>query len=280
MSSPPPPILMGVVNVTPDSFSDGNQFFDPAAAIAHARQLAADGAAIIDLGAEASSFFRPGIAPVPAHEQLRRLWPVVDQIHDLGLLSLDTRSAQVAAAILEVHDGVIINDISAGTYDPAMLPTVAGGGGALILMHMSPTYPDSPPENDPDIVATVRFYLQGRLTVARAAGIDEDRLFIDPGLGFGKTLADNWTLLLRAHEFASLGCPIVLGASRKRFLQTIGDQPQLAPILQALAHLAPLARHERDLASAAVTVYAAQHGVQIHRVHNVALAAAALKVFA
>jgi dihydropteroate synthase len=282
------PRLMGIVNVTPDSFSDGGTFFNPAAAAVHARTLASQGAGILDFGAEASSFFRPGIAPIPADEQLRRLLPVLDLLRDLPptvALSVDTRSAQVARAVLRAGDAAdegadLINDISAGTHDPEMFEVVAEHGAAIILMHMTPGYPATPAQDDPDILATVRDYLARRAAAALAAGIAEDRIALDPGIGFGKTMADNWRLVLRAPELSSR-FPLVIGVSRKRFLDT-APPPNVAlpPGWDALvAELKSIIEkqkskiensHPRDVASAALALLAPS---AIHRLHNVALAA-------
>jgi dihydropteroate synthase len=270
------PCLMGIVNITPNSFSDGGVFFDPNAAAARARQLAADGAAILDLGAEASSFFRAGVEAVPAEEQLRRLLPVLERLRDLPasvLISVDTRSAAVARAAIRAG-AAIINDISAGTHDPEMLPTVASSSASIILMHISPNYPAPADADDPDIVATVRDYLAGRAAAALRAGIPAARLALDPGIGFGKTMADNWRLATRAHEI-SPEFPIVLGVSRKRFLETARppdaalspEWPNLVAAFQASA------LHPRDAATAALTVLVARRRVAIHRVHEVALIA-------
>jgi dihydropteroate synthase len=268
---------MGIVNITPDSFSDGGAFLDPAAAAAHARQLAAQGARLLDLGAEASSFFRPGVVPVPAEEQLRRLLPVLELLADLSTdagggvaLSVDTRSAQVARAAVRAG-AAIINDISAGTHDADLLRAVAETGAAVILMHSTPGYPATPAADDPDIFATVRAYLECRAQAAVAAGIPPERIAVDPGLGFGKTMADNWRLALRVGELSSR-FPLAIGASRKRFLDT--PPPSDAPVppgwQELVARLQPRAAHPRDAASAALAILTADRA--IHRVHNVALA--------
>ncbi len=214
------PSLMGVINVTPNSFSDGGKYLDPSAAAAHGRELTAEGAAILDLGAEASSFFREGVQPVDSAEQLRRLLPVLPELVQSGaMISIDTRSAAVANETVRAG-AAIVNDISAATHDPDMLQTVASSGAALILMHIGDRYPAVVTDDAPDILATVQEYLQARINAALKAGIDRTRLAIDPGVGFGKSPADNWRLALRCHELTKLGVPVVLGASRKRFLET------------------------------------------------------------
>ncbi len=342
LSSLPNPALMGIVNITPNSFSDTNRFLDPAAALAHARQLAADGAALLDLGAEASSFFRPGIEPVPPEEQIRRLLPLLEQLpprspesppvstqlsvlsisdsailrtKDSGLrtplVSIDTRSAEVARRCLAPtpsrgRAADLINDISAGTHDPAMFPTIAELGCPIILMHISPTFPDNPPADAPDILATVAAWLLRRVDAARAAGIRDDRILLDPGIGFGKTSRDNMRLALQFPALPNLPFPIVLGLSRKRFLTLLDDtrwlgfepfRRALLPWLPApdseepssagsssslIPHPSSFPPHARNLHTAVLTAYHAArpprpHGL-IHRVHNVALSAQALRV--
>jgi len=259
---------MGVVNVTPNSFSDGGDFLDPDAAAEQARHLVAQGARVIDLGAEASSFFRPGVEPVPAEEQLGRLLPVLERLRDLPpevLISVDTRSAQVAEEAIRAG-AAIINDISAGTHDQELLPTVARAGASMILMHMSPNYPATPESDDRDIVATVRAYLAGRAAAAMRVGIAPERIALDPGVGFGKTMADNWRLALRAQAVGS-GFPVVLGVSRKRFLETAPppDVPLPPQWGELLVSFQAGAKHPRDPATAALTTLAV--GVPIHRVH-------------
>jgi dihydropteroate synthase len=272
------PRLMGIVNVTPNSFSDGGDFLDPAMAAGHARELAGQGAAIVDLGAEASSFFRPGIEPVEAEEQIRRLLPVLSRLRDLpagAAISVDTRSAKVAQAVLEAGAG-IINDISAGTQDAELFDVVARQGAGVILMHISPGYPATPAADDADIVGTVRGYLESRARAAMAAGIAPERIALDPGIGFGKTMADNWRLALRSGEISERFA-VVIGASRKRFLENRppSDVPLPAGWDDLINRLRqdPRAAHPRDPMSAALV--AVTGGTAIHRVHNVVLAASA-----
>jgi dihydropteroate synthase len=280
-------LLMGIVNVTPNSFSDGARFLDPADAIAHAKQLVADGAALLDLGAEATSFFRPGVEPVPADEQLRRLLPVVEGLRGLpGVrLSIDTRSSAVARACVAAG-AHLINDVSAGEHDPEMLPTIAALRVPVVLMHLSACFPDDPPYDDPDILQTVRAALEARAAAALAAGVARENILLDPGLGFGKTMRDNLILALGFAHLPGMDWPVVLGASRKRFLQT-ATAPHyrgVAHLRQAAARLAANAgpeAHERDPLTAAIVAYhaglPARLGGLIHRVHNVALAARALE---
>ena len=275
---------MGIVNVTPDSFSDGGKFIAPADAAAQARRLVADGAAILDFGAEASSFFRPGVVPVAPEEQLARIIPVLELLEDLRgqvAFSIDTRSAKVARAV--IPRGVqIINDISAGRHDRELLPVVAGMGASVVLMHMSPGFPDTPAEDDDDIVATVRTALADAHLRAGVLGIPEDRMALDPGIGFGKTMADNWRLALRPREtlLPGMRCGMVLGASRKRFLETAppADVEVPAGWDHLLEKLRPHATHPRDPTSAGLTAFTARQGVPIHRVHDVGLARRAIGI--
>lgn len=322
----PPPWLMGILNITPDSFSDGNHFLDPAVAVAQARRLVAQGATILDLGAEASSFFRPGVTEVSASEQLRRLLPVLEQLatgfsayDSPPFITLDTRSSLVVRQGLAVLSGAHaeptagappppalrggggVNDISAGTHDPAMFEVVAELGVPVVLMHVAPGYPATAEQDDPDIMATVREYLAGRVAAAMAAGIRPENILLDPGIGFGKTMADNWRLLAGSSRIvpgagarvAREGYPLVLGLSRKRFLdpdhwsalpEDLPETPALRACLDQAGRwgrmLPPELHHDlhpRDLATAALTAWAAAQGSFIHRVHNVALAAWALK---
>lgn len=269
---------MGVVNVTPNSFSDGGQFLAPASAIARGRALAAEGASIVDLGAEASSFFRAGVTPVDAAEQLRRLLPVIPELAGGGIrISVDTRSAEVAREGVRAG-AVIVNDISAGTHDRGMLRTVAESGAGLVLMHIGEKYPEVVQEDVPDVVGSVREYLRKRVEAARHAGIELGRIAVDPGVGFGKSAADNWRLALRCHELADLGVPVILGASRKRFLETL-PPPEVRPAgWEALVSEFGAEGHPRDAATAALTAITAERGTAVHRVHNVTLARRALKM--
>lgn len=246
------PILMGIVNITPNSFSDGNLYLDPSAAIAHGRELLSDGAEILDLGAEASSFFRPGVEAVSDEEQLRRLLPVVGALAGEALLSIDTRSARVARECI-AHGAALINDISAGEFDPEMLPTAAEAGVPIALMHIMPGYPAMPAQDDPDIVAKVRDALLARASAAEKAGVKKENILLDPGVGFGKTMNDNWKLVDHIGVLAATGYPVLLGVSRKRFLCPAGGAPTT---------------EEKDRATAQITWKAWQAGVPVHRVHN------------
>jgi dihydropteroate synthase len=258
----PEPVVMGVVNVTPDSFSDGGAWLDPDAAIAHGRELVAQGAAILDVGGEST---RPGADPVPAGEELRRVIPVLEGLVGAGArLSIDTSKARVAAAALDAGAS-IVNDVSALRGDPAMAALVAERACDCCLMHMlgeprtmqrNPTYVD--------VVADVKAFLAERVRFAVGQGIAEERLWVDPGIGFGKTIDHNLELLLRLAELLELGRPIVVGTSRKAFLGTItGRDPG-----------------ERVPGTIATNVLALAHGASVFRVHDVAEAHDALAVAA
>ena len=208
-------LVMGVVNVTPDSFSDGGRYLDPAAALGHARWLVDEGADLIDVGAEST---RPGAAPVVPKLQIERLLPVIAPLAaERVCVSVDTASAEVARRAVEAG-AEIINDVTA-LGDPDMAGVIAAAGAGAVLMHMrgTPATMQQDPRYD-DVVADVRVHLAARLAAARAAGIDAERIAVDPGIGFGKTLEHNVALLARLEELLPLGRPIVIGASRKSFL--------------------------------------------------------------
>ena len=239
---------MGVVNVTPDSFSDGGRFLEPAAAIDQARRLAAEGANIIDIGGESS---RPGAAPVSEQEELARVLPVLEKISDL-CVSVDTRRPEVMKAVAAAGASMI-NDIQALT-EPYALEAVAGTGCAVCLMHMKgqPATMQREPRYD-DVVAEVKTFLRDAVRKARVAGIGADRIVIDPGFGFGKTAAHNLRLLRRLREFSDLGVPLAAGLSRK---STIG-------------HLTGRPVEERLAGSLAMALLALEGGAKILRVHDV-----------
>jgi len=209
---------MGIVNVTPDSFSDGGLHADPAAAIAHGRRLIAEGAAIVDVGGEST---RPGAEPVPAAVELGRVGPVVEALSGAAPVSIDTSKAAVAAVALEAG-ATIVNDVTALRGDPAMAELCAERGCEVVLMHMrgTPRTMQEAPAYD-DVVADVRAFLAERIEAAVAAGIAEERILVDPGIGFGKTVEHNLELLRRLGELAELGRPLVVGSSRKAFLGAI-----------------------------------------------------------
>jgi dihydropteroate synthase len=244
---------MGIVNVTPDSFSDGGMFDDPARAVKHALGLVADGADIVDIGGEST---RPGSEPVPMTEELERSIPVIDGVHaeapDVPI-SVDTRRAEVARAAVEAGAS-IVNDVSAAA-DPRMLPLVRDTGAGLVLMHMrgEPKSMQEHPTYE-DVVSEVRAFLASRIDVAAEAGIDPDRLCVDPGIGFGKDLGHNLTLLREIDTFAELGPSLLVGVSRKRFVGQLSgvDDPS-----------------ERVEGTAGAVAWCAARGVDIVRVHDV-----------
>jgi len=253
--------LMGIVNVTPDSFSDGGRFFDPGRAVAHGIELAAEGADIIDVGGEST---RPGARAVSNREEMERVLPVIQGLRR-GLsipISIDTYKAEVArAALAEGAD--VVNDISALRFDPEMISLVAAEKAPVVLMHMQGT-PRTMQQNPVyrDVVAEVRDFLAGRAAAAVAAGVDRRRIVIDPGIGFGKTLAHNLALLRGLAELVSLGYPVLVGPSRKTFIGKLLDA-------------APEERLEGSLAAA---VAAALAGASILRVHDVKEASHAIKI--
>jgi len=252
--------LMGVVNVTPDSFSDGGLYLDPAAAIAHGRELVATGAEILDVGGEST---RPGAEPVAAEEEMRRVVPVVEGLRELDCeISVDTSKAAVAAAALEAG-AMIVNDVTALRGDPEMAPLCAERGATVVLMHMlgEPRTMQVDPRYD-DVVADVKAFLAARLQAATAAGIAEERVWLDPGIGFGKTAAHNMELLRRLGELRELGRPLVIGTSRKSFIGKLDGS----------------AAGERLGGTIASSVLAAVEGAEVLRVHDVAEMRQALAV--
>lgn len=216
---------MGILNVTPDSFSDGGRFLTPVYAARHAVQMVADGADLVDVGGEST---RPGSDPVPAREEIDRVAPVIarllEEIPDVPI-SVDTRKAEVAAAAIDVG-ATIVNDVSAGG-DPAMFDLVRERGAAIVLMHMKgePKSMQEAPVYD-DVVGEVHEFLRERVEAAAFAGIEADRIAVDPGIGFGKELEHNLTLMRRIDAFLDLGRPVLVGPSRKRFIGTILDLPE------------------------------------------------------
>jgi len=254
--------LMGVVNVTPDSFSDGGFFLDPEAAIAHGRELAEAGAEILDVGGEST---RPGADPVLAEEELRRVVPVIRGLSGLDCeVSVDTSKATVAEAALDAG-ATIVNDITALRGDPAMAPLCAERGATVVLMHMlgEPRTMQEDPRYD-DVVAEVKSFLSERLQAAAAAGVAEERVWLDPGIGFGKTAAHNMELLRRLGELRELGRPLVVGTSRKSFIGRVDGS----------------AAGERLGGTIASSVLAAAEGAEVLRVHDVAEMRQALAVAA
>lgn len=257
------PLVMGIVNVTPDSFSDGGRYEAPSDAVAHALRLRKAGADIIDIGGEST---RPGALPVSPAEELARVRPVVSRLaaEKAFPVSIDTRRADVAAACVEAGAS-IINDVS-GFRDPAMLSVAAGSYVGVVAMHMlgEPTTMQDDPRYD-DVVSEVREYLLARAEDLREAGVDADRICIDPGIGFGKTLEHNLELLRGLPELVKAGYPVLLGVSRKRFIATLGGAGAADPM-------------QRLGGSIAAAVWAVMHGVAIVRVHDVAETVQALRV--
>jgi dihydropteroate synthase len=220
----PPTLVMGVLNVTPDSFSDGGRFLDHEAAVEHGLRMAEEGADILDVGGEST---RPGSDPVALEDEIARVVPVVKRlVAEVDLpISIDTRKANVAAAALEAGAS-LVNDVS-GARDPGMLDAVAAGEAGLVLMHMlgEPKTMQVEPRYE-DVVAEIRAYLGKRVAAAQTAGIGRDRVAIDPGLGFGKTYEQNLTLMREIDSFLGLGVPVVVGPSRKSFIgAALGDAP-------------------------------------------------------
>lgn len=253
---------MGVLNVTPDSFSDGGEFLDPAAALRRLGEIAGDGAVICDVGAEST---RPGAAPVSADEQLRRLEPVLAAMSPgCGIaISIDTASAAVARAALDAG-AVLVNDVTAGRGDPGLLPLVAERGAAVCLVHMqgAPRTMQEAPRYE-DVTTDVVAFLEGRLVAAVATGVPEAHILLDPGIGFGKRLDDNLTLLRELPRLAALGRPLVIGVSRKSmFGQLLGRQVD-----------------ERMAGSLAAGLMAIDRGATVLRVHDIRETADAIDVW-
>jgi dihydropteroate synthase len=242
------PLVMGVVNVTPDSFSDGGRFQDTEAAVSHARRLAAEGADIIDLGGEST---RPGAAPVSEEEELRRILPVLERLSDL-CVSVDTRRPGVMKKVLAAGASMI-NDIQALT-EPYALEAVAATGCAVCLMHMKgqPATMQREPRYD-DVVTEVKSFLKDAVRKARFAGIGADRIVVDPGFGFGKTVRHNMDILRRLPSFQEIGVPLLVGLSRKSTIGYITGRP----VDQRLA------------GSLAMALLALHGGAKILRVHDV-----------
>ncbi len=258
---------MGIVNVTPDSFSDGGLFLDPGRAVEHGLELAAAGAAILDVGGEST---RPGSQPVPAEEQRRRVVPVIRRLAaESGVpVSVDTSDASVAAAALEAG-ATVVNDVTAGRGDPKMLPLVAATSAGYVFMHMqgTPATMQVDPRYD-DVVAEVGAFLAERRAAGLEAGIAADELMADPGLGFGKTATHSLTLLARLDEVAAAaGVPVLVGPSRKGFLGAAAGPPGV-----------PLPVDQREDPTLAAVVWALDRGAAMVRVHDVAPAVEAVRL--
>ena len=261
------PVIMGVVNVTPDSFSDGGLFLDAEAAVDQGRRLASEGADILDVGGEST---RPGAEPVGEDEELGRVLPVVERLAaDAGApgvrISIDTTKSAVARAALDAG-ATIVNDVSALRFDPGLAGLVAEAGADCCLMHMlgEPRTMQQDPRYD-DVVSDVKAFLEERLAFATAEGIDEERVWLDPGIGFGKTVEHNLELLRRLDEIVAIGRPVVIGTSRKSFLGRLAGGRD---------------EGERLPGTIATNVLALERGATVFRVHDVAPNADALAVAA
>jgi len=257
------PVVMGIVNVTPDSFSDGGLFLEADAAVEHGATLAAEGAGILDVGGEST---RPGAEPVPEDEELRRVLPVVERLAAAGhRISIDTTKPTVASRALDAG-ATIVNDVSAFRFAPEMADLVAERGAGCCLMHMlgEPRSMQEDPRYD-EVVADVTAFLEERLAFAVERGVSEERIWLDPGIGFGKTAEHNLELLRRLEEIVAIGRPVVIGTSRKSFLGRLtGGKPA----------------GERLPGTIATNVLALERGASIFRVHDVAPVVDALQVAA
>lgn len=261
-------LVMGVVNVTPDSFSDGGAYLDADVAVAHGLALTAEGADLVDVGGEST---RPGAQRVSAEEERRRVLPVVRALTAAGaVVSIDTMRAEVAAEALSLG-AVMVNDVSGGLADPEMAKTVAAAGVPFVVMHWRGHSADMAARAVyGDVVADVVAELRGRLDALATEGVDPDQVVLDPGLGFAKTAEHNWALLAHLDALSALGRPVLVGASRKGFLgHLLADQA---------GEPRPLA--DRDHATAAVTALAATAGAWAVRVHDVPASRDAVRVAA
>ena len=246
--------VVGILNVTPDSFSDGGDFLDPEAAAAHALTLLDEGASIVDVGGEST---RPGSEPVPQEEEIRRVVPVIERLlaaRPEAMISVDTYRSETATAALEAG-ARIVNDVTALRGDPRMAPVVADARCPVIIMHMQgePKTMQREPRYE-DVVSEVRDLLASRAEHAVAAGIGPDDIVVDPGIGFGKTLEHNLALLRNLEAVVGLGFPVLVGASRKRFIGTITGVKEAS---------------ERVFGTVATTVLAYEKGATLFRVHDV-----------
>lgn len=259
-------VVMGILNVTPDSFSDGGNYFNLPLAISHALEMVDHGADIIDIGGEST---RPGSNPVSEQDQISRIVPVIsalrEKISDSIMISVDTTRSKVAEASVEAGAS-IVNDISSGLNDPAMLPMVSRLGVGIVLMHMQgkPRTMQINPQYS-DVVSDVKLFLNSRAKEAFNYGIDPNKIIIDPGIGFGKTKAHNLELLSNLRSIVDLGYPVLLGASRKRFMGSICKETNPEELLGA---------------TLATTVHALSAGVKVFRVHDVKANRQAIDVMA
>jgi dihydropteroate synthase len=266
-------LVMGVLNVTPDSFSDGGKWLDPGAAVAHAHAMVAEGADLIDVGGEST---RPGADRVSQDEELRRTVPVIRRLAAEGVVvSIDTMRAAVAEAALDAG-AALVNDVSGGHWDPRMPAVLARARVPFVAMHWrGADDPDRRPAHDDgatyrDVVAEVSAELRHSLNTLVAAGVDPGRVVLDPGLGFSKNASHNWALLADLDRLVGIGAPVLIGASRKRFLGSLLAGPDSTP--------APV--EDRDAATAAISTVAALAGVWCVRVHAVRPSADAVRVVA
>jgi dihydropteroate synthase len=261
--------VMGVVNVTPDSFSDGGLFLDAGAAVEHGRRLAAEGAAILDIGGEST---RPGSEGVPEDEELRRVLPVVEQLAGgEARISIDTTKSAVARAALEAG-ATIVNDVSGFRFDPELPGVVAAAGADCCLMHMlgEPRTMQDDPRYD-DVVSDVKSFLEERLAFAVDQGIEEERVWLDPGIGFGKNTRHNLDLLAHLDAVVALGFPVCVGVSRKRFLGELLAASDGVDLVDA---------DDRREGSLAATTTAIVAGATMVRVHDVRMTVHAARVVA
>src|ERR671918_1558416 len=254
-------LVMGILNVTPDSFSDGGQFFDPETAVSRGIEMVSDGADIIDVGGEST---RPGSDPVAAEEELERVLPVIERLVEEiphTPISIDTRKSAVAATALAAG-ATIVNDVSAGA-DPEMFDVVREHDAAVVLMHMKgePKTMQETPTYD-DVVGEVHEFLRERIEAAEFAGIDPERIAIDPGIGFGKDLGHNLELMQRVDAFLDLGRPLLVGPSRKRFIGAILDAPE----------------DQRVEGTIGAVAWMVTHGAHVVRVHDVREVVRAVRV--
>jgi dihydropteroate synthase len=248
------PMIMGILNVTPDSFSDGGKYISVRTAVAQAEKMLADGANIIDIGGEST---RPGSDPVPAAEQIRRVVPVIEAVRNLSsgmAISIDTTLSQVAEAALRAGADMI-NDVSGGAGDPNILMLAARLDAPIVLMHSQGT-PKTMQDNPyyGDVIREVRAALEERVASALEAGVKKERIIIDPGIGFGKRRQDNLDLLAHLDVFAGLGFPVLLGTSRKRFMGSLCNVQEPAELVTA---------------TAVTTALGVMAGVKLFRVHDV-----------
>jgi dihydropteroate synthase len=254
---------MGIVNVTPDSFSDGGRFLEVDAAVEHGLELAAEGADLLDVGGEST---RPGADPVPEEEELRRVLPVVERLAAAGMrVSIDTAKLRVARAALDAG-AALVNDVSAFRTSPELAALVAERGAGCCLMHMlgEPRTMQADPRYE-DVVSEVKAFLEERLAFALGEGVPEESVWLDPGIGFGKTVEHNLELLRRLEEIVAIGRPVVIGTSRKSFLGKLtGGRPE----------------GERLPGTIATNVMALERGASVFRVHDVAPVVDALTVAA